>query len=100
MCSNHGNTCDANYMNKTYPIFYHFTWNMSRPGTRVAIKFKVLFLLLECRHVVAGFPAPFKENEWRSRAVVRDIEVDVDYFALLIVLIYLYFHCNSRALTD
>lgn len=100
MCSNHGNTCHAIYMNKTYSMFYHFTWNMSRPGTMVAIKFKVVFLLLECQHVVAGFPAFFKGNEWRSRAAVQDIEVDVDYFAFLIVLIYFYFHCNSRALTD
>ena len=72
---------------------------MSRPGTRVAIKFKVVFLLLECSYV-AGFASFFKENEWQSRVAVQDIEVDVDYFAFLIVLIYLYFHCNSRALTD
>lgn len=66
---------------------------MSRPGTRV------VFLLLECWYV-AGFASFFKENEWQSRAAVQDIEVDVDYFAFLIVLIYLYFHCNSQALTD
>ena len=49
---------------------------------------------------MAGFASVFKENEWQSRVAVQDIEVDVDYFAFLIVLIYLYFHCNSRALTD
>jgi len=68
---------------------------MSRPGTRVAIKFKVVFLLLECWHVVAGFPAFLKKIN--GKAAVQDIEVDVEYryFVFLIVLIYLYFHCNS-----